>query len=102
MKATGYKAPGGRVLRQQELAMLASLGIYPDSLAGRLRLVPVIGCFGDFRFTRGILRTGSAREQEERAVQALMDLGASCDCEVFKAICQLPRGIFVHNSSFAE
>ncbi|MEA2574970.1 MAG: hypothetical protein QOH93_2268 [Chloroflexia bacterium] len=97
--SSNVKLSGGRVLRQQELGLLAALGIYPDALAGRLRLVLVIGCYADFRFTLDILSSGSVRERRDEAVQALMDLGAHCDCEVFTAIRELPRGIFRHNRS---
>lgn len=89
-------------MSKETVIRLAKLGIYPDALAGRLRLVLVIGCSGDFRFTRDILSTGAAHERLEEAVQALEGLGAHCDCEVFKAICQLPRGIFRHDSGIVE
>ncbi|MBF6611544.1 MAG: DUF2695 domain-containing protein [Chloroflexi bacterium] len=89
--------PEGRILRQEELDQLAALGIHPDSLAGRLRLVLTIGCYGDFRFTRDILSTGVARQHVASAIQALEELGASCDCEVLQALGQLPRGVLWHH-----
>jgi hypothetical protein len=85
------------VLRQGKLEQLARLGIYPDSLAGRLRLVLTIGCYRDFRFTRDILSTGAAREQVDLAIQALESLGASCDCEVLRALGHPPRGLLWHH-----
>lgn len=88
-----------RIVRQAELARLMRLGIRPDSLAGRLRLVLPTGCYGDFRFTRDILSTSARREHTELAIQALIDLGARCDCEVFQAIGQLPRGVLWHHLS---
>jgi hypothetical protein len=78
-------------MRQEEVDRLTKLGIYPDMLAGRLRLVLTIGCYNDFRFTRDILCSGGRHEQ--------MDLGANCDCEVFRAVGQLPRGVLWHHSS---
>jgi len=89
--------PGERVLRQEELDRLAALGVHSDSLAGRLRLVLTIGCYGDFRFTRDILSTGAAREQTGLAIQALEDLGATCDCQVIQVLGQLPRGVLWHH-----
>lgn len=86
-------------MRQGEVARLAKLGIRSDSLAGRLRLVLIIGCYGDFRFTRDILRTSSRPEQMGLAIEALMDLGACCDCQVFQALGQLPRGLVRHHST---
>ena len=87
---------GERALRQEELERLTALGVHSDSLAGRLRLVLTIGCYGDFRFTRDILSTGAAREQG-LAIQALEDLGATCDCQVIQVLGQLPRGILWHH-----
>lgn len=80
-----------------EVGTLAKLGIRADSLAGRLRLVLTIGCYGDFRFTRDILRTSARPEQIELAIEALMDRGARCDCQVFYALGQLPRGLLWHD-----
>lgn len=77
---------------------LARLGIHSESLAGRLRLVLTIGCYGDFRFTRDILSTSARPEQIELAIDTLMDLGATCDCQVFQALGQLPRGLLWHHS----
>jgi hypothetical protein len=88
--------PEERVLRQQELDRLLAMGIHPPSLAGRLRLVLTIGCYGDFRFTRDILCTGAAREQTDLAIQTLEELGANCDCEVFQAVGQPPLGVLWH------
>jgi hypothetical protein len=88
-----------RIVKQEELAQLMKLGIRPDSLAGRLRLVLTIGCYGDFRFTRDILSTSGKHEQIELAIEALIELGACCDCEVFRAVGQLPRGILWHHST---
>jgi hypothetical protein len=85
------------VVRQEEVARLVRLGIHPDSLAGRLRLVLTIGCYGDFRFTRDILSTSLTPERLELAIEALMDLGAVCDCQVFRAVGQLPRGVLWHH-----
>jgi hypothetical protein len=85
------------IARQDEIARLAKLGISVDSLTGRLRLVLIIGCYGDFRFTRDILNTGAKPEQKELAIEALMDLGAQCDCQVFQALGQLPRGTLWHH-----
>jgi hypothetical protein len=85
-------------MRPEELAQLARLGIRSDSLAGRLRLVLTIGCYGDFRFTRDILSSSGRPEQIEEAVEALMALGAQCDCQVFRALGQLPRGVLWHHS----
>jgi hypothetical protein len=86
-----------RVLRREELDRLSALGIHPEGLAGRLRLVLTIGCYRDFRFTRDILRTGAAREQVDLAIQALKELGASCDCQVLQAVGQPPRGLLWHH-----
>jgi hypothetical protein len=99
----GHEHSGGRdnekdrVMRQEEVAQLARLGIHPDRLAGRLRLVLTIGCYGDFRFTRDILSTGVKHKQIELAIQALVALGAHCDCGVFQAVGQLPRGVLGHH-----
>ena len=86
-----------RVLRREEIDRLSVLGIHPEGLAGRLRLVLTIGCYRDFRFTRDILLTGSAREQVDLAIQALKELGASCDCQVLQAVGQPPRGLLWHH-----
>jgi hypothetical protein len=86
-----------RVLRREDLDRLSTLGIHPESLAGRLRLVLTIGCYRDFRFTRDILRTGAAREQVDLAIQALRELGASCDCQVLHAVGQPARGLLWHH-----
>jgi hypothetical protein len=93
--------PGERVLRQEDLGKLSALGIHPASLAGRLRLVLTIGCYGDFRFTKDILSSGAAREQSDLAIQALVGLGAQCDCEVLRALGQLPRGVLWHHPTVA-
>lgn len=92
-------AKGDWIMRQEEVSRLTQLGIHPDRLAGRLRLVLTIGCYGDFRFTRDILGTSSKSEQTGPAIQALVDLGANCDCEVFRALGQLPRGVLWHHST---
>lgn len=89
---------GTKIVRQVEMDRLAGLGIRSDGLAGRLRLVLAIGCYGDFRFTRDILSTSARPEQIELAVEALMDLGAHCDCQVFQALGQLPREVLWHHS----
>jgi len=86
-----------RLVRQEDTSRLVKLGIHPDSLAGRLRLVLTIGCYGDFRFTRDILSTSLTPERLELAIEALMDLGAVCDCQVFRAVGQLPRGVLWHH-----
>jgi hypothetical protein len=86
-----------RVVRQEDTSRLVKLGIHSDSLAGRLRLVLTIGCYGDFRFTRDILSTSLRPERLELAIEALMDLGAVCDCQVFRAVGQLPRGVLWHH-----
>jgi hypothetical protein len=88
-----------RVMRQEELASLTILGVRPDGLAGRLRLVLTIGCYRDFRFTRDILSSSAAPEQIELVIEVLTGLGAHCDCEVFYAIGQLPRGVLWHHST---
>jgi hypothetical protein len=99
LRGHGRVAEKALVVRQAELARLMRLGIRPDSLAGRLRLVLPTGCYGDFRFTRDILSTSGRREQTELAIQALVDLGARCDCEVFHAVGQQPRGVLWHHLS---
>lgn len=86
-----------KVLRQAEVVRLALLGIHPDMLAGRLRLVLTTGCYRDFRFTIDILSTSASPEKIELAITALIGLGAQCDCEVFKAVGQLPRAILWHH-----
>jgi hypothetical protein len=83
---------------QDEVARLAKLGIRADSVTGRLRLVLTIGCYGDFRFTRDILSTSAKPEQLELAIEALKEMGANCDCQVFQAFGQSPRGILWHHS----
>lgn len=99
----GHERGGGRdsekdrVMRREEVDRLARLGIYPDRLAGRLRLVLTIGCYGDFRFTRDILSTGVRHEQIELAIQALVALGARCDCGVFQAVGQLSWAVLGHH-----
>lgn len=87
------------IMREEEVARLGKLGVRPDSLAGRLRLVLTIGCYRDFRFTRDILSSSARPEQVEQAIQALIDLGAHCDCEVLQALGQLPRGVLWHHSA---
>ena len=64
----------------------------------RLRLVLTIGCYRDFRFTRDILHTSSAREHADEAIKALQELGAHCDCEVLLALRELPRGVLWHKT----
>src|SRR6266550_5037838 len=91
-----------RVLRREKLVPLTMLGVRPDGLAGRLRLVLTIGCYRDFRFTRDILSSSVAQEQIELAIDALIGLGAHCDCEVFHAIGHLPRGVLWHHSTAPE
>ena len=86
-------------MRQEDAARLLKLGIRPDGLAGRLRLVITIGCYGDFRFTRDILGSSAGHDKVDLAIEALMDLGAHCDCEVFRAVDQLPRGVLWHMPS---
>lgn len=86
-----------QIVRQVEVARLLRLGIRPDSLAGRLRLVLIMGCYGDFRLTRDILSTSGRPERIELAIQALVALGAHCDCEVFRAVGQLPRCMLWHH-----
>jgi hypothetical protein len=97
LRANKGSAATGGVLRDEDLARLATLGIYPDRLAGRLRLVLTIGCYRDFRFTRDILSTGDCGDQIDLAIAALIALGAQCDCQVFKAVGQLPRSILWHH-----
>jgi hypothetical protein len=84
-------------VREEALSQLFALGIHPAMMAGRLRLVLTIGCYGDFRFTRDILSTGAAYEQSDLAIQALAKLGAHCDCEVLRALGQPPRGVLWHH-----
>jgi len=84
---------------EAKVVRLGKLGIRPDSLAERLRLVLTIGCYGDFRFTRDILTSSARPEQIELAIQALVDLGANCDCGVFHAVGQPPRGVLWHHST---
>jgi hypothetical protein len=84
-------------MRQEEVARLLKLGIRPDGLAGRLRLVLTIGCYRDFRFTRDILSSSVKYEQMDGAIEALVHLGAHCDCEVFRAVGELPRGVLWHH-----
>ena len=86
-----------RVLRRKELVRLTMLGIHPERLAGRLRLVLTAGCYRDFRFTCDILLTSAMPEQHGLAIEALIELGAHCDCEVFRALGQLPMGVLWHN-----
>lgn len=56
-----------------------------------------VGCYGDFRFTRDILSTGAAHDRTEQTIEALVELGADCDCQVFQALGQSPRGLLWHN-----
>ena len=84
-------------MRQEEVSRLVMLGIRPDSLAGRLRLVLIMGCYSDFRFTRDILSSSARPEKIELAIEALEALGAHCDCGVFRALGQLPRGVLWHH-----
>src|SRR5687767_12873164 len=93
----GGKSPEERVVRQEVLSQLFGLGIHPVMMAGRLRLVLTIGCYGDFRCTRDILSTGAVYEQSDLAIQALVKLGAHCDCEVLRALGQPPRGVLWHH-----
>ncbi len=86
--------------QQRHLRRLALLGIQPDALAGRLRLVMTIGCYSDFRFTRDILGSGAAPGQVELAIETLEGLGAHCDCQVLQALGQPARGILWHHSDF--
>ena len=91
-----------QIVRQDEVARLLRLGIRTDSLTGRLRLVLIMGCYGDFRFTRDILSTSGRPERIELAIQALVALGANCDCEVFRAVGQPPRGMLWHHPTKLE
>jgi hypothetical protein len=84
-------------LTPAELARLAALGIRPLDLAARLRLVLPVGCAHDFTQTRVILDTGHARDQVDAAIQALIAQGAHCDCEVFQALGESPRGVLWHH-----
>jgi hypothetical protein len=84
-------------LTPAELARLAALGIRPRDLAARLRLVLPVGCAHDFTQTRAILGTGHARDQVDPAIQALIAQGAHCDCEVFQALGESPRGVLWHH-----
>lgn len=86
-----------RLGRQAKVARLAALGVRPDGLTGRLRLVLTIGCYQDFRFTRDILSTTSSEEEIDQAIEVLNDLGANCDCEVFRALGQPARGVLWHH-----
>lgn len=96
----GDKRRGQHVQAFQEskLEQLSLMGVHLDSLAGRLRLVLTTGCYGDFRFTRDILSTGAAHGRVEQAIETLIDLGAHCDCEVFQALGQQPRGVLWHHT----
>ena len=89
-------------LRQKKLDRLLALGIYPDRLAGRLRLVISIGCYGDFRFTLDILSSSLTNDKIDRAIDVLTDLGAHCDCGVFRAIGQVPRALLWHHPNTNE
>jgi hypothetical protein len=93
------RADAEHALRSEDLARLAALGVHPDRLAGRLRLVLPAGCYQDFRFTRDILSTSVCAEQIDRAIIVLIELGAHCDCQVFEAVGQPPRGILWHHST---
>ena len=85
-------------LTPAELTRLAALGIRPPDLAARLRLVLPVGCAHDFTQTRAILRTGpGAQDQIEAAIQALIEHGAHCDCEVFQALGEPPRCVLWHH-----
>ena len=75
-----------------------ALGVRPADLAARLRLVLPVGCARDFTQTRSILRTGSAEDQIEAAIQTLIEHGAHCDCEVFRALGEPPRCVLWHHS----
>ena len=87
-----------RPLTPAELTRLAALGVRPADLAARLRLVLPVGCARDFTQTRSILRTGSAEDQIEAAIQTLIEHGAHCDCEVFRALGEPPRCVLWHQS----
>ena len=86
----------GPALPAAELARLATLGIHPGELTGRLRLVLPLGCARDFTQTRAILQTGQARDQVDAAIQALVARGAHCDCAVFQALNEPPRCLLWH------
>ncbi len=96
----GRDAQNKDAMQQRQLRRLALLGIQPDALAGRLRLVMTIGCYGDFRFTRDILGTGEAPNLVDPAIEALEDLGAACDCQVLQVLRQDPRGLLWHHSDY--
>src|SRR5690349_20699997 len=83
-------------LSPPEWARLAALGIRPMELAGRLRLVLLVGCGRDFTQTRALLRTAGKRDQVEAAIQALMEREAHCDCEVFQALGEPPSCVLWH------
>ena len=93
---------GVKGLRLRKLDRLLALGIHPDRLAGRLRLVISIGCYGDFRFTQDILSSSLTNEQIEQAIDVLTDLGAHCDCRVFRATGQVPRAVLWHHPNTNE
>ena len=93
----GGVAERNKLLRQGKLARLDVLGVRPDGLTGRLRLVLTIGCYQDFRFTRDILSTSLSGEELEQAIEILSYLGAVCDCEVFRALGQPARGVLWHH-----
>ena len=88
--------PGVVALTAAERARLAALGIQPLELAARLRLVLPVGCARDFTQTRAILRTGRGCGEVEAAIQALVERGAHCDCAVFQALGEPPRGVLWH------
>jgi hypothetical protein len=83
-------------LTAAERARLAALGIQPIELAERLRLVLPVGCARDFTQTRAILRTSRAPGEVDAAIQALVERGAHCDCAVFQALGEPPRGVLWH------
>ncbi len=97
-RRVAHDKAGAAGVVEDGLTRLARLGVRLDGLAGRLRLVLTIGCYGDFRFTRDILSSSVKQEQIEPAIEVLIDLGAHCDCEVFQATGQLPRGILWHHA----